>query len=141
MFCKSYVLQCFMLLGHIFCRKCILDPKKLPVMDVIDFAVMSDTDDLPLAVPRHRPNQIWPHLLQERNDKALRFKVQGSRQLRSPDGRTDATRKGLWHPRDLHVWAQPADGKARTCELIAGLEECCQIRLEHEQHQGRFRVA
>ncbi len=42
--------QCFMLLGHIFCSKGILDPKKLPVMDVIDFAVMRDTDDLPLAV-------------------------------------------------------------------------------------------
>jgi hypothetical protein len=39
-----------MLLGHIFCRKGILDPKKLPVMDVIDFAAMSDTDDLPLVV-------------------------------------------------------------------------------------------
>ncbi len=41
--------QCFMWLGHIFCRKGILDPKKLLVMDVIDFAAMSDTDDLPLA--------------------------------------------------------------------------------------------
>ena len=39
-----------MWLGHIFCRKGILDPKKLPVMDVIDFAAMSDTDVLPLAV-------------------------------------------------------------------------------------------
>ena len=41
--------QCFMWLGHLFCRKGILDPKKLPVMDVIDFAAMSDTDDLPVA--------------------------------------------------------------------------------------------
>ncbi len=41
--------QCFMWLGHIFCRKGILDPKKRPVVDVIDFAAMSDTDDLPLA--------------------------------------------------------------------------------------------
>jgi hypothetical protein len=41
--------QCLMWLGHIFCRKGILDPKKLPVMDVIDFAAISDTDDLPLA--------------------------------------------------------------------------------------------
>ncbi len=41
--------QCFMWLGHIFCRKGILDPKRLPVMDVIDFAAMCDTDDLPLA--------------------------------------------------------------------------------------------
>jgi hypothetical protein len=40
-----------MWLGHIFCRKGILDPKKLPVMDVIDFAAMSDTDDLPVASP------------------------------------------------------------------------------------------
>jgi hypothetical protein len=38
-----------MWLGHIFCRKGILDPKRLPVMDVIDFAAMCDTDDLPLA--------------------------------------------------------------------------------------------
>jgi hypothetical protein len=38
------------LLGHIFCRKGILDPKKLPVMYVIDFVAMSDTDDLPVAV-------------------------------------------------------------------------------------------
>ncbi len=36
-----------MWLEHIFCRKGILDPKKLPVMDV---AAMSDTNDLPLAV-------------------------------------------------------------------------------------------
>jgi hypothetical protein len=42
--------QCFMLLRHILCRKGILDPKKLPVMDVIDFAAMSNTYDLPLAV-------------------------------------------------------------------------------------------
>ncbi len=45
--------QCFLWLGHIFCaqaRKGILDPMKLPVMDVIDFAAISDTDDLPLAV-------------------------------------------------------------------------------------------
>ncbi len=45
--------QCFMRLGHIFCRKGILDPKKLPVMDVIDrrdFVAMSDTSDLPLPV-------------------------------------------------------------------------------------------
>ena len=41
--------QCFMWLGHIFSRKGIVDPKKLPVMDVIDFAAMSDTDDLPVA--------------------------------------------------------------------------------------------
>jgi hypothetical protein len=40
-----------MWLGHIFCRKGILDPKKLPVMDVTDFAAMSDTDDLPVASP------------------------------------------------------------------------------------------
>jgi hypothetical protein len=43
-----------MWLGHIFGRKGTLDPKKLPVMDVIDFAAMSDTDDLPLAVASHR---------------------------------------------------------------------------------------
>jgi hypothetical protein len=42
--------QCLTWLGHIFCRKGILDPKKLHVMEVIDFAAMSDTDDLPLAV-------------------------------------------------------------------------------------------
>ena len=42
--------QCFMWLGHIFCSKGIFDPKKLLVVDVIDFAAMSDTDDLPLAV-------------------------------------------------------------------------------------------
>ncbi len=40
-----------MWLGHIICRKGILDPKKLPVMDVIDFAAMSDTNDLPVASP------------------------------------------------------------------------------------------
>ena len=54
MFLDDHILQilscqCFLWLGHIFCRKGILDPKKLPVMDVIDFAAMSDTDDLPLA--------------------------------------------------------------------------------------------
>ena len=32
-------------------RKGILDPKKLGVIDVIDFAGMSDTDDLPLPSP------------------------------------------------------------------------------------------
>jgi hypothetical protein len=49
-----------MWLGHIFCRKGILDPKKLPVMDVIDFAGMSDTDDLPLAVASPATGQATP---------------------------------------------------------------------------------
>ncbi len=43
--------QCFMWLGHILYRKGILDPKKLPVMNVIGFAAMSNTDDLPVASP------------------------------------------------------------------------------------------
>ncbi len=51
MFC-----QCFMWIVQNLCRKGILDsdPKKLPVitvMDVIDFAAMRDTNDLPVASP------------------------------------------------------------------------------------------
>ncbi len=33
------------------CRKGILDLKKLPVVDIIDFTAMSNTDDLPVASP------------------------------------------------------------------------------------------
>jgi hypothetical protein len=42
--------QCHMWLGYIFSRNGIVNPKKLPAMDVIDFVVMSNTYDLPLAV-------------------------------------------------------------------------------------------
>jgi hypothetical protein len=31
--------------------------------------------------------------------------------------------------------------EAQACRSIAGLEDCCQVRLEHEQYQASFRVA
>ena len=36
---------------RIGCRKGILDPKTLPVIDSVDLAAMSDTDDLPKPSP------------------------------------------------------------------------------------------
>ena len=72
---------CFMWLGHIFCRKGILDPKKLPVMDVIDFAAMSDTDDLPLAVASPATGQTKSGRTSFKNELTKRY---GSK-YRDPD--------------------------------------------------------
>ncbi len=94
-------------------------------MDVIDFAAMSDTDDLAVASPGACQTKYG-----RASFKSELTKRYGSK-YRDPDnsekgegggggleggewgggGRTDAraTRKGLWHPRNLHVWAQPAD--------------------------------
>jgi hypothetical protein len=59
MFLDDHILQilcpchCFIMMWRVknLGRKGILDSKKVPVMDVIDFAAMSDTDDLPIASP------------------------------------------------------------------------------------------
>ena len=65
--------QCFMWLWHLFCRKGILDPKKLPVMDVIDFAAMSDTDDLPLAVASPATGQTKSGSTSFKNELTKRY--------------------------------------------------------------------
>jgi hypothetical protein len=67
--------QCLMWHGHIFCRnlKGILYPKKLPVMDVIDFAVMSDTDDLPLAVASPTTGQTKSRSTSFKNELTKRY--------------------------------------------------------------------
>jgi hypothetical protein len=70
-----------MWLGHIFCRKGILDPKKLPVMDVIDFAAMSDTDDLPLAMASPATGQTKSGRASFKNELTKRY---GSK-YRDPD--------------------------------------------------------
>ncbi len=70
-----------MWLGHIFCRKSILDPKKLLVMDVIDFAAMSDTDDLPLAVASPATGQTKSGSTSFKNELTKRY---GSK-YRDPD--------------------------------------------------------
>jgi hypothetical protein len=45
-------MSCFMWLAvQNFCRNGILNPKKLPVLDIIDFAAMSNTYDIPVASP------------------------------------------------------------------------------------------
>jgi hypothetical protein len=75
--------QCFMWLGHIFSRKGILDPKRLPVMDVIDFAAMSDTNlnDLPLAVASPATGQTKSGSTSFKNELTKRY---GSK-YRDPD--------------------------------------------------------
>jgi hypothetical protein len=75
--------QCFMWLGHIFCRKGIrvLDPKKLPVMDVIDFAAMSDTNDLPLAAASPATGQTKSRSTSFKNELTQRR----SSKYRDPD--------------------------------------------------------
>jgi hypothetical protein len=64
-----------------FCRKGILDPNKLPVMDVIDFAAMSDTDDLPLAVASPATGQTKSGRTSFKNELTKRY---GSK-YRDPD--------------------------------------------------------
>jgi hypothetical protein len=73
--------QCLMCLEHILSRKGIVDPKKLPVMEVIDFAAMSDTDDLPLAVASPSTGQNESGLTSFKNELTKRY---GSK-YREPD--------------------------------------------------------
>ncbi len=97
-----------MWLGHIFCRKGILDPKKLPVIDVIDFAAMRDTDDLPLAVASPTTGQTKTGCTSFKNELTKRS---GSK-YRDPDNSEVLVAELMPHAKafcTLAIWAQPAD--------------------------------
>ncbi len=109
-------------------------------MDVIDFAAMSDTDDLPVASPA--TGQSKSGSTSFKNDLT---KCYGSK-YRDPDN-SDLLMGELMPIGNsfgilaICMFVPNLPTEKHACGSIAGLEECCQARLEHEQHQGPFRVA